>query len=63
MELITYMNMYLMINMLIVNYIIFTNNMKLIKNNLPPQNPNNLNNSDIKKPGKQMQMRFSDDLR
>lgn len=42
---------------------ILTNHMKLIINNLPSRNSNNLNNPDIKKPGKQMQMRFSDDLR
>ena len=35
--------------------------MKLSKR--PLKNSNNLNNPDIEKPGKQMQMRFSDDLR
>ena len=62
MELITHMNIYLKIKF-IENGIIFTNNRKLIINNLPSRNSNNLNNPDIKKPGKQMQMRFSDDLR
>ena len=54
---------YLFENKIIENGLIFTNNRKLIINNLPSRNSNNLNNPDIKKPGKQMQMRFSDDLR
>ena len=57
MELITHMNIYLKIKF-IENGIIFTNNRKLIINNLPSRNSNNLNNPDIKKSGKQMQMRF-----